>query len=791
MAMFRGRSLALVLFCLATCFATVAADAASPCVLWYEQPAEQWTQALPVGNGRLGAMCFGGVQQARIQLNEESVWAGPPVPENNPAMREALPAARDAWFRGDYAEADRLLGPAMAPRISPRSYQTLGDLHIELVGVTGEATNYRRQLDLDTAIATTTFTIDGVTYTREVFSSPVDEVIVVHMTASEPGKLNLKAWIDRPADYEISISAMEALHMQGQAQHGGKQLGVKYHAMLTAQNVEGTKQIVDGDDKHFTIEGATAVTLRLYAGTNYMASISSTAGNKAQAKYNPSAEAKSYDALRDAHIAAHQELFRRCTLDLGSNDNSSLPTDERLKRVKQGATDPALEALYFQYGRYLLICSSRPGCLPANLQGIWNDQIEAPWNADYHVNINMQMNYWPAEVTGLSELTEPFFTFTEQLVEPGRETAREMFGARGTTAGHTTDVWHWTANIGYLGYGMWPHGIGWNSTHFTEHYRFTGDKTFLRERAYPLLREVSAFYLDHAQADPETGKLMLGPDTSPENAFRGEDGKNHAISMGPSMSQEFAWEAFTATLEAAKVLGVEDDELLKEITSARRKLHLPQIGEDGRLMEWSRPFPEPEPGHRHISHLFAVHPGRQFNKRQSPEMLAAARKTIDYRLSHGGGHTGWSRAWIINFFARFGDGDLAHDNIQALLAKSTHPNLFDNHPPFQIDGNFGGTAGMAEMLLQSHIQRGGLEGPFEVELLPALPAAWPTGSVTGLRARGGFEVDIEWKEGKLAKATIKPLGGNHLWLVYGDKRVELELLDSETVQMDGELKIID
>ena len=771
-------------------WATTTKAAEPAYVLWYEQPAAKWTDALPIGNGRLGAMCFGGVREARIQLNEESVWAGPPVPENNPAMRDALPAAREAWFAGNYDESQRLLGPTMPARISPRSYQTLGDLHLELVGVTGEATNYRRQLDLDTAIATTTFTIDGVTYTREVFASPVDEVIVVHMTASEPGKLNVKAWLDRPADYEVAGSKRGDLYMSGQAQHKGKNKGVKFKVALTAQTEGGIdSQVLEEDQWSIVTKNANTVTFRLYASTNYDPK-DSTKNDDPAIPRNQKVEDKSYDTLRDAHIAAHQELFRRCTFDLGSNDNSSLPTDQRLKLVKQGATDPALEALYFEFGRYLLISSSRPGCLPANLQGIWNDHMEAPWNADYHTNINLQMNYWPAEVTGLSELAGPLFDFTERLVEPGRETARTMFGARGTAAGHTTDVWHWTSPSGALVWGMWPHGIGWNSSHFTEHYRFTGDKQFLRDRAYPLLREVSAFYLDYLTPDPETGKLMAGPDTSPENRFR-VDGNNYSISMGASMSQEFIWEAFTATLDSAEVLGVEDDELLSEIRTARDKLYLPQIGEDGRLMEWSRPFDEPEPGHRHLSHLFAVHPGRQFNWSQSPEMMTAARKSIDYRLSHGGGHTGWSRAWIINFFARFGDGDLAHDNIQALLAKSTHPNLFDNHPPFQIDGNFGGTAGMAEMLLQSHVQLEGPTGPYKVELLPALPTAWATGSITGLRARGGFKVDLEWENGQLTTATITSLTGSPLTLSYGGVEQHFDLAKDATLRVNGELKVLE
>lgn len=782
-----ARSVAILLVALTARGAT--ADNWEAYQLRYDEPAANWNQALPVGNGRLGAMCFGGTTDARIQLNEESVWAGPPVPQNTPAMREALPAAREAWFAGDYAKAHQLLQPAMAKRISPRSYQTLGDLHLELVGASGNVTNYRRELDLDTAIATTTFTIDGVDYKREVFSSPVDDVLVVRVTASQPGKLNLRAWLDRPVDFEVTSDQAETLTMTGQAQHKGKHLGTFWQATLAARNDGGDKQLKGNE---FAITGADSVTFLLAAATDYNADSPDTRSPEVPSELVAASfkqiEGKSFDELRDQHITAHREYFRRVYLDLGDKADNSLPTDERLERVKRGETDTALEALLFQYGRYLLISSSRPGCLPANLQGIWNEHIEAPWNADYHVNINLQMNYWPAEVTGLSELHGPMLDYTERLVPAGRETAREMFAARGVTSGHTSDVWHWTTVFGDLGYGMWPHGLAWNSTHFTEHYRFTGDKQFLRERAYPLLREVSSFYLDYLTPDPETGLLMAGPDTSPENSY-GAGGQRYSVSMGSSMSQQMAWEAFTSTLEAAEVLG-ESDALLNEIRAAREKLYLPQIGDDGRLMEWSKPFDEPEPGHRHMSHLFAVHPGRQYNKRQSPEMLAAARKTIDYRLSHGGGHTGWSRAWIINFFARFGEGNLAQENIQALLAKSTHPNLLDNHPPFQIDGNFGATAGIAEMLLQSHIQHNGPTGAYEIDLLPALPNAWPTGKVTGLRARGGFKVDIAWADGKLTSATITSLGGENAILVYGKEILGVDLKSGEKLEVDGELEVV-
>ena len=723
-------------------------------VLWYARPAGKWVEALPVGNGRLGCMVFGGVAKERLQLNEDSLWSGKPAPDaDRPDAWKHLPEIRKLLFERNYVEAGKLTDQHMTNQgggfdgAYSGSYQTLGDLTIELDLPEGAVTGYVRTLDLDTAVATTRFVAGGATYTREVFSSPVDQAIVVRLTCDKPGRVSFAARLSRPADAKAGFVAPDAVVMTGQCE-GGE--GMKFQAHLKAIATGGK---VAGEGDALRVSGADEAVLLLAAATDYVLDRARNyRGKDPAAICRPQVQAaakKRFADLREAHVAEHRRLFRRVEIDLGTTPAAKEPTDERIKALAAGADDPHLAALYFQFGRYLLISSSRPGCMPANLQGLWGDGLRMPWHCDYHANINVQMNYWPAEVGNLAECHEPLIRLTESLVEPARKTARAYYNAPGWAFHMITNVWGWTSPGWRAGWGFFPCGGAWMCQHLWEHYAFSGDKDYLR-RVWPVLKEACEFYLAYLVED-RAGRLVTAPSTSPENGFRTDDGKRGSVCAGAAMDRQIIWDLFNNCVEASEALG-EDEAFRKKLAAARDRILPPSIGRHGQLMEWGEDWDRPDDHHRHVSHLFALHPGRQISPMTTPKLAAAARKSLEFR---GDGGTGWSKAWKVNFWARLLDGPHAHKMVAELLARSTLPNLFDTCPPFQIDGNFGGTSGIAEMLLQSHT-RAATTGARQIALLPAWPAkAWPTGRVKGLRARDGVEVDIAWQAGRATGATLR------------------------------------
>jgi len=736
--------------------------------LWYDDPATQWTQALPVGNGSLGAMVFGDIRKEHIQFNEDTLWTGIPRDYSHAGAYEYLPEIRELLFQGKQREAQDLAGRTfMSVPLRQERYQPFGDIWIEYEGA-AKCSEYQRELNLDTALASVSYKQNGVTYTRSVFSSYPDKVLVIHLTSDKPKSLNLAVSSTSPHQDSQVVAQANMLILKGRVAGYRQRRPTEHHpSILTFESrlkVHECNGDIEKTEGTLRITKATAVTLILTAATSYKSydDVSADPAQKCEAVLT--AVKGDYETLLKKHLDDHQRLFRRVSIDLGTTEQANRPTDERILNFRKGS-DPQLAALLFQYGRYLMIACSRPGSQPANLQGLWNDSLSPPWDSKYTVNINTEMNYWPAEVCNLSECHEPLFGMLEDCAVTGQKVAKIHYDSRGWVLHHNTDLWRGTAPINASNHGIWVSGGAWLCQHFWWRYEYTLDKEFLRTRAYPIMKEAAKFFVDYLIEDPRNDKgwRISGPSNSPEIG---------GLVMGPTMDHQIIRNLFSNCIDASEILNV-DAKFRDQLKKLRAQIAPNQIGRHGQLQEWLEDKDDPKNKHRHVSHLWGLFPGCEITKEETPDWFAAARKSLEFRGDQG---TGWSMGWKVNFWARLQDGDHAHKILGNLL-RLTHspmteyrgggiyPNLFDAHPPFQIDGNFGVASGIAEMLLQSHRRKE--KGVYILNVLPALPKAWPNGSIKGLRARGGFEVGISWKAGKLSLLELKSLKGSPCVLTYG------------------------